>query len=144
MASSGKDVDKLIADAEALLNMASGGARRAAAPPAIPVSQQSIDEMAALGYVCDESGCVLVLPTESIDDAAGARGEERSGCGWGEHGARAQRGPPGAAVPPSPATACPAPRHPSARPPLLTPFMPPGPTLGFFLEGGGWGVGVAP
>jgi hypothetical protein len=32
--------------------------------------QQSIDELQEMGYVCDESGCVLVLPGDK-DNAAG-------------------------------------------------------------------------
>lgn len=41
-------------------------------PPAASL-QASIDELAEMGYVCDESGCVLVLPGDR-ERASGGSG----------------------------------------------------------------------
>eukprot|EP00775_Hariotina_reticulata_P012516 gene12516-12650_t len=64
--SKSKSVDDVLAAANALLENLQAGK---------PVStsnllQQSIDELQEMGYVCDESGCVLVLPGDK-DKAAG-------------------------------------------------------------------------
>ncbi|GBF97883.1 hypothetical protein Rsub_10238 [Raphidocelis subcapitata] len=73
-----KDVDAILAEANALLNAVTAGGEP------LPGVQESIDELTALGFVCDESGCVLVLPTESSDDeAANTLNTYISGRGWG-------------------------------------------------------------
>lgn len=65
---SGNDVESALAEANALLNAVAGGS-----PPA-PGVQESIDGLTALGFVCDESGCVLVLPTSSVEEGKHCRG----------------------------------------------------------------------
>lgn len=76
--SGGKDVDAMLAEANALLDAVAGGAA-----PAKSV-QESIEQLQGLGYVCDESGCVLVVPSESSDDEAGAAlGGFVGGANWG-------------------------------------------------------------
>ncbi|KAF8065458.1 hypothetical protein HT031_003059 [Scenedesmus sp. PABB004] len=59
-----KSVDDVLAAANALLDNLTSGQT----PPSL--LQASIDELEGLGYVCDESGCVLVLPDDS-DASAG-------------------------------------------------------------------------
>jgi hypothetical protein len=62
-----QSVDDVLAAANALLDNLSSGM-----PAGSPASlQDSIDELQSMGYVCDESGCVLVLPG-SQDGAEGA------------------------------------------------------------------------
>lgn len=53
----GQAVEDVLAAANALLDNLSAG-------KALPQNsiQASIDELSEMGYVCDESGCVLVLP----------------------------------------------------------------------------------
>ncbi|KIY94578.1 hypothetical protein MNEG_13383 [Monoraphidium neglectum] len=76
------NVDDMLAEANALLNAVTGGD---AAPKQYYTAgvQESIDELTGLGFVCDESGCVLVLPAESTDDD-GADGLNTllEGQGW--------------------------------------------------------------
>lgn len=66
----------MLKEANALLNAVAGGTQ---APD--QAVQDSIEGLTALGFVCDESGCVLVLPHESSDEegecsrAAGAAEE---------------------------------------------------------------------
>lgn len=50
----GKSVEELLAEANALLDQVSHGEYAGL--------QASIDELEDLGYTCDESGCVLILP----------------------------------------------------------------------------------
>ncbi|KAI8468763.1 MAG: hypothetical protein J3K34DRAFT_426171 [Monoraphidium minutum] len=75
-------VDDILAQANALLDSVAGGS----APQKqyySPGVQESIDELTGLGFVCDESGCVLVLPTESTDDEGGeALNTLMEGNGW--------------------------------------------------------------
>jgi hypothetical protein len=52
----GKSVEELLAEANALLDSVSHGEYTGAG------LQASIDELEDLGYTCDESGCVLILP----------------------------------------------------------------------------------
>lgn len=52
----GKSVEDVLREANALLENLSGGG---ALPPSL---QASIDELQEMGYVCDESGCVLMMP----------------------------------------------------------------------------------
>jgi hypothetical protein len=52
-----KSVDDVLREANALLENLSAGL-----PSTTPALQASIDELEQMGYVCDESGCVLVLP----------------------------------------------------------------------------------
>ncbi|WIA16699.1 hypothetical protein OEZ85_013356 [Tetradesmus obliquus] len=52
-----KSVDDVLREANALLENLSAGM-----PSGTPALQASIDELEQMGYVCDESGCVLVLP----------------------------------------------------------------------------------
>ncbi|KAF6254502.1 hypothetical protein COO60DRAFT_1703289 [Scenedesmus sp. NREL 46B-D3] len=52
-----KSVDDVLREANALLENLSAGM-----PTGTPALQASIDELEQMGYVCDESGCVLVLP----------------------------------------------------------------------------------
>jgi hypothetical protein len=63
-----KDVDAMLAEANALLNAVAGGATESRPVPGV---QESIDELQALGFVCDESGCVLVLPDGTSSDDEG-------------------------------------------------------------------------
>lgn len=74
----------MLAEANALLNaVATGGAAPAPASAAKGV-QQSIEELEGLGYVCDESGCVLVVASESSDDeGASAINGFVGGSNWG-------------------------------------------------------------
>lgn len=75
------NVDDILAEANALLNAVSGGT----APPKqyySPGVQESIDELTGLGFVCDESGCVLVLPTESTDEEGELLNTLMEGNGW--------------------------------------------------------------
>jgi hypothetical protein len=53
-----QSVEDVLAAANALLNNLQSGEPM----PSTPGVQASIDELQGLGYVCDESGCVLVLP----------------------------------------------------------------------------------
>jgi hypothetical protein len=55
----------VLAAANALLDNLQGAGSAAAAGPNV---QASIDELQGLGYVCDESGCVLVLPGDRQRD----------------------------------------------------------------------------
>jgi hypothetical protein len=59
-------VDDVLREANALLENLSAGM-----PSGTPALQASIDELEQMGYVCDESGCVLVLPGDR-ERAAGA------------------------------------------------------------------------
>jgi hypothetical protein len=49
------------------------------------LQQESIDELTGLGFVCDESGCVLVLPAESTDDDGELRGVKHARAERGTH-----------------------------------------------------------
>jgi hypothetical protein len=84
---SNKSVDEMLAEANALLNAVSSGVPGAAAVAAAGASGvlQSIDELEQLGFVCDESGCVLVLPTAEPDSDASAKSLTTfvQGRGWG-------------------------------------------------------------
>lgn len=53
-----QSVEDVLAAANALLNNLQAGEPM----PATQGVRASIDELEGLGYVCDESGCVLVLP----------------------------------------------------------------------------------
>jgi hypothetical protein len=76
-----KSVEELLNEASSLLNKVSNG------EPI--VVQQSVEELEQLGYVCDESGCVLVLPHERES----AKGEPCESRGWDKGWGRAC--PPG-------------------------------------------------
>ena len=56
-----KSVEELLNEASSLLSKVSNGETIG---ESIPTMQQSVEELEQLGYVCDESGCVLVLPHE--------------------------------------------------------------------------------
>jgi hypothetical protein len=81
-------VEDVLAAANALLDNLQAGEPM----PATPGVRASIDELEGLGYVCDESGCVLVLP----GDQQREEGEKSCCCcctgyvGWS--GATAPRG----------------------------------------------------
>lgn len=69
-----QSVEDVLAAANALLdNLQSGEPVRST-----PGVQASIDELQGLGYVCDESGCVLVLPGDRQQD----EGTEKSSIGF--------------------------------------------------------------
>lgn len=72
-----KDVDDIMAEANELLNAVAGG--KAPAPAGV---QESIDGLTAAGFVCDESGCVLVLPQESEDEGTPTLATLLQGEGW--------------------------------------------------------------
>lgn len=55
----------MLAEANALLNAVAGGEAPGAQTQGV---LESIDELTGLGFVCDESGCVLVLPQSSTDE----------------------------------------------------------------------------
>jgi hypothetical protein len=69
-----KSVDDVLREANALLENLSAGM-----PSGTPALQASIDELEMMGYVCDESGCVLVLPGDR-ERAAGAWAVARLSC----------------------------------------------------------------
>ena len=67
-------VNDIMGEANALPERVTGG------KPLPPQFLQSVDELEELGYVCDESGCVLVLPGRD-DESDGAYGQsQRAGA----------------------------------------------------------------
>ena len=76
----------MLAAANALLSNLQSGEPTGSSNPV----QASIDELQGLGYVCDESGCVLVLPGDRSGDESEcfcweSRGPAGEGLGGG-HG----------------------------------------------------------
>eukprot|EP00879_Flechtneria_rotunda_P024616 GHRR01026114.1.p2 GENE.GHRR01026114.1~~GHRR01026114.1.p2 ORF type:complete len:127 (+),score=16.98 GHRR01026114.1:242-622(+) len=67
-----QNVDDVLAAANAPLENLSAGQTPVVQPPL----QANIDELQELGYVCDESGCVLVLPGDS--ERRGSLGKAQS------------------------------------------------------------------
>lgn len=59
-----QSVEDVLAAANALLSNLQSGEPSSSINPA----QASIEELQGLGYVCDESGCVLVLPGDRSRD----------------------------------------------------------------------------
>ncbi|KAI8474736.1 MAG: hypothetical protein J3K34DRAFT_518035 [Monoraphidium minutum] len=76
-AAASRDVEDVLAEANALLNSVGGGGD----PSAV---QETIDDLTKLGYVCDETGCVLVFPNSDsdIEDAVMELRTCLQGRGW--------------------------------------------------------------
>jgi hypothetical protein len=133
--------------ANALLNQVSGGAAPGTQSPGV---QSSIDELEALGYVCDESGCVLVLPNEMSDDEGEGGGRFRFGRGLCPRpgsrvigrspGSALERGGGGQGAEGRAVAGAPAGPHTCA--PLLSTPAPGANTLNSYIEGRGWGLGM--
>jgi hypothetical protein len=60
-----QSVEDVLAAANALLNNLQSGEPM----PSTPGVQASIDELQGMGYVCDESGCVLVFEGDQREDS---------------------------------------------------------------------------
>lgn len=81
-----QSVDDVLAAANALLDSMSAGTTP------LSMLQASIDELEQMGYVCDESGCVLVDPHDA-DSMSGA------GCAYEHSSCEDHRRPPPPARP---------------------------------------------
>jgi hypothetical protein len=80
-ASNQDDMDSALAQAEALLRSVGGAGAGSGRAPSNEM-RRDMDQLAAAGFVCDESGCVLKFPESEQDESLAEVNMMLRGKGW--------------------------------------------------------------